>query len=78
MRIKKNSNEKINAEQEANEEVPAENEIPIKSENLEEKITSLEQEINQYKELALRKAAEFENYKRRTENDQLNLIKVCR
>ncbi|MDZ7608024.1 MAG: nucleotide exchange factor GrpE [Cyclobacteriaceae bacterium] len=74
---KEELNEKINADQEANEEVPEENEITITSENLEEKIALLEQEINQYKELALRKAAEFENYKRRTENDQLNLLKYA-
>ena len=74
---KEELNKKINTEQEANEEVPVENEIPVTSENIEEKIASLEQEINQYKELALRKAAEFENYKRRTENDQLNLLKYA-
>lgn len=45
--------------------------------NLEENIKSLEAEINKYKELALRKAAEFENYKRRTENDQLSLLKYA-
>ena len=74
---KEELNKKIDAEQETNEEVSEENEIPITSENLEEKIAILEQEINQYKELALRKAAEFENYKRRTENDQLNLLKYA-
>ncbi|MBE0551517.1 MAG: nucleotide exchange factor GrpE [Ignavibacterium sp.] len=74
---KEELNKKIDAEQETNEEVSEENEIPFTSENLEEKIAILEQEINQYKELALRKAAEFENYKRRTENDQLNLLKYA-
>lgn len=47
------------------------------AENFEEKIASLEKQLNEYKEIALRKAAEFENYKRRTENDQLNLIKYA-
>lgn len=42
---------------------------------LTEKISSLEKEIEEYKDKMLRKAAEFENYKRRTENDQLNLLK---
>lgn len=74
---KEDSNENIEAEQELNEEVQAENETSDQNINLEEKIASLEQEINQYKELALRKAAEFENYKRRTENDQLNLLKYA-
>ncbi|MCH6573738.1 MAG: nucleotide exchange factor GrpE [Bacteroidetes bacterium] len=42
--------------------------------NFEEKITQLEQEVVEFKDKLLRKAAEFENYKRRTENDQLNLL----
>lgn len=42
--------------------------------NFEEKITQLEQEVVDLKDKLLRKAAEFENYKRRTENDQINLI----
>jgi len=70
-------NENINDEQEINAEVPVENQTSFQSENLEEKINALEQELNKYKELALRKAAEFENYKRRTENDQLNLLKYA-
>ena len=51
---------------------------PIKAQNeiteLEEKIKSLEQQAEEYKDKLLRRAAEFENYKRRSENDQLNLI----
>ncbi len=74
---KEELNEEINEQQEINNEVPVEPESSIQTENLEEKIKILEQEIIQYKELALRKAAEFENYKRRTENDQLNLLKYA-
>ena len=74
---KEELNEDINEEQEINNEVPVEHESSNQIENLEEKIKVLEQEIIQYKELALRKAAEFENYKRRTENDQLNLLKYA-
>ena len=74
---KEEMNENLNADQEFNEEFPVENGITNQSENLEEKVKALVQEINQYKELALRKAAEFENYKRRTENDQLNLLKYA-
>ncbi len=58
-----------------------ENHSSADSGNLEEvnkeKIEYLEKEIQEYKEKLLRKAAEFENYKRRTENDQLNLIKYA-
>jgi molecular chaperone GrpE len=46
----------------------------IKIEDLQKRIEELENESNEWKEKFLRKAAEFENYKRRTENDQLNLI----
>jgi molecular chaperone GrpE len=43
----------------------------------EERIKSLEQEVQDSKDRLLRKAAEFENYKRRTENDQMNLLKYA-
>ncbi len=46
-------------------------------ENLEEKLRITEKELETYKDRLLRKAAEFENYKRRTENDQLNLFKYA-
>jgi len=74
---KEEMNENLNADQELNEEFQVENGTTNQSENLEEKVKALKLEINQYKELALRKAAEFENYKRRTENDQLNLLKYA-
>ncbi len=44
---------------------------------LNERISELEKTNSELKDLLLRKAAEFENYKRRTENDQLNLIKYA-
>ena len=40
----------------------------------EEKIAELEVQAKEWHDKFLRKAAEFENYKRRTENDQFNLI----
>jgi molecular chaperone GrpE len=40
----------------------------------EEKIAELETQVKEWHDKFLRKAAEFENYKRRTENDQFNLI----
>lgn len=40
-------------------------------------IEHYEKELADYKDKLLRKAAEFENYKRRTENDQLNLLKYA-
>jgi molecular chaperone GrpE len=46
----------------------------LKENKLEENVKQLEQEVADLKDKLLRKAAEFENYKRRTENDQINLI----
>ncbi len=46
-------------------------------EEAKQKIELYENQITDYKDKLLRKAAEFENYKRRTENDQLNLLKYA-
>ena len=43
-------------------------------EKTEIKIAELEAQVKDWQDKLLRKAAEFENYKRRTENDQFNLI----
>lgn len=43
-------------------------------ENAEAKIAELEAQVKEWNDKFLRKAAEFENYKRRTENDQFNLL----
>ncbi|MDP2362857.1 MAG: nucleotide exchange factor GrpE [Ignavibacteria bacterium] len=74
--LKNEMDENTGSENEMSEEHPVEAEI-INNLEFEEKIKSLEAEVNRYKELLLRKAAEFENYKRRTENDQLNLLKYA-
>lgn len=57
--------------EELNEETLKENSTEL---NADEKIVQLENEVAELKDKVLRKAAEFENYKRRTENDQLNLL----
>ena len=41
----------------------------------EKSVAELEDRIHELEDTLLRKVAEFENYKRRTENDQMNLIK---
>ena len=66
-----NENEEIKDE----EEVSSSGEEKISEE--EKKIIELENQVAELKDRLLRKAAEFENYKRRTENDQLNLIKYA-
>ena len=56
--------EKADAENSDSETVDEEN----------SKTANLELQVNELQDKLLRKAAEFENYKRRTENDQFNLI----
>lgn len=68
-----NENNNQNEKEEQNsimEETNNENKI----EEIQKRIEELEKQSNEWKEKFLRKAAEFENYKRRTENDQLNLL----
>lgn len=68
-------NENINQnEKEDQNSIMEETNKEIKIEELQKRIEELEKESNEWKEKFLRKAAEFENYKRRTENDQLNLL----
>ena len=80
--MSKNKKDKLQDEQN-NLEEPEENkseisEVEQKSENnlqqADTKIAELEKEVKELQDKLLRKAAEFENYKRRTENDQFNLI----
>lgn len=52
------------------EEIKEENNL----EQTDGKIADLEIQVKEFQDKLLRKAAEFENYKRRTENDQFNLI----
>lgn len=66
-----------------NEHINEENNLTVdqKIENnkaeYEKIIDELNKELNKYKDLLLRKAAEFENYKRRTDSEQLNLLKYA-
>ncbi|MGQ9643191.1 MAG: nucleotide exchange factor GrpE [Ignavibacterium sp.] len=68
-----NENNNQNEKEEQNS-IMEETNKEIKVEELQKRIEELEKESNEWKEKFLRKAAEFENYKRRTENDQLNLL----
>jgi len=72
--------EKIINEEESNSQIDVENkENKSTDSDIEQtsKIQELETKINELKDAFLRKAAEFENYKRRTENDQFNLLKYA-
>ena len=62
------------SEKEEDTELTEENSDEIES---EEKINELEEKVKSLEDTLLRKVAEFENYKRRTENDQMNLLKYA-
>jgi molecular chaperone GrpE len=66
------NNNKPEPEIEQLQDASGESEEPI--ENKDKRIEELENEVADLKDKLLRRAAEFENYKRRTENDQLNLL----
>lgn len=46
-------------------------------EKLQNEINQLKEEVNQWKDKFLRKMAEFDNYKKRVEQDQIQLIKYA-
>lgn len=78
---KENINENMN---ENPEEIKMNNEKDDMNEAIEESVDQtnermkeLETTISQWQDKYIRKVAEFENYKRRTENDQLSLIKYA-
>jgi molecular chaperone GrpE len=72
----KNINEIEINEEKAKQEVKDEDvqEEVKEAEKEEDRIKELESEVSELKDKLLRRAAEFENYKRRTENDQLSLL----
>jgi molecular chaperone GrpE len=81
--ITKDKKEKVNpqkAEQQENGNLPEEKEstgVSGEKDELEiarKKISGLEEQLRELQDKLLRKAAEFENYKRRVENDQFNLL----
>jgi molecular chaperone GrpE len=57
--------------------LPAPTEPPSEIEELKAKVTELEKSVELYKDQFLRKAAEFENFKRRTENEYLNITRFA-
>jgi len=66
-----------NAGNSGEEEIKSLSALELKENELKtavERISLLEKQNSEFKDMLLRKAAEFENYKRRIENDQLNII----
>ena len=71
---KKDKNQEEQEEIKSEEPTNNESEESAQFEKAEAKIAELETQVKEWNDKFLRKAAEFENYKRRTENDQFNLI----
>lgn len=76
---KKKDKEMEEKEIEIKDETSEQEDVEAKEEEKTEEssIDELEEKIKSMQDTLLRKAAEFENYKRRTENDQLNLLKYA-
>jgi molecular chaperone GrpE len=70
---KKESEELLPAEVPQEVQPPAPTEPPSEIEILKAKIAELEKSVELYKDQFLRKAADFENFKKRTESDYLNM-----
>ncbi|MGA9365586.1 MAG: nucleotide exchange factor GrpE [Bacteroidota bacterium] len=70
---KKESEELPSAEVPEEALLPAPTEPPSEIESLRARIAELEKSVELYKDQFLRKAADFENFKKRTENDYLNM-----
>lgn len=75
---KKKKEQEIEISDEINNDSTTE-ESTVTDEESEQEVTTkeLEEKISTLQDSLLRKVAEFENYKRRTENDQLNLLKYA-
>lgn len=76
------NDEKINPDQDNNKieierETSEVSKLEAELKSALDKNAELEKQFNEYKDAYIRKLAEFENYKRRTENDQLNLLKYA-
>jgi len=71
----KKNHDKETKEKDAQQNEEKKNKSTEDMDELSKRVEELEKEVEENKDKILRKAAEFENYKRRTENDQLNLLK---
>ena len=60
-------------------EEPQEEQVeqPEQSENLEQKVAELEQKVADLEDIKLRQMAEFDNYRRRTNKEKLELIETA-
>jgi molecular chaperone GrpE len=70
-------NHEENSKETTNETFNEKIEEITENEGLQKQFDELQKQLETYKDQLLRKAAEFENFKKRTENDYLNLTKFA-
>jgi molecular chaperone GrpE len=75
MEEKKSDNKSNGTPEEIKQETPPP-ELPEVTESALQ-LEELQKQVDQYKDLLLRKAAEFDNFKRRAENDASNILKYA-
>ncbi|MCI0705957.1 MAG: nucleotide exchange factor GrpE [Ignavibacteriae bacterium] len=63
--------------QEVKKQAAEQTETPPQGLDLTQKLAEAEQQVQQYKDLLLRKAAEFENYKKRVESESAVIVKFA-
>jgi molecular chaperone GrpE len=51
---------------------------PVKSDELSQKLAEAEKQVEYYKDLLLRKVAEFDNIKKRTENESASVVRYAK
>lgn len=73
----KDQNNELYNEQMENEELNNSENEKVDEENVFERIAELEEKNQELNDRLLRRLAEFENYKKRTEQDQLNILKYA-
>ncbi len=74
LKVTKGNNEEKVRTKSKSKSKPSPSSIKIK--NLNKKLEKIENERNEFKDKLLRKAAEFENYKKRRENEVAQLIEI--
>ncbi|MGB2868375.1 MAG: nucleotide exchange factor GrpE [Bacteroidota bacterium] len=67
----------LHQSQQSPTQTPPVGDAPGASDELTAKVAELEKQVEQYKDLLLRKAAEFENYKRRAENEAVTIVQFA-
>ncbi len=70
-------NEENETKEENGQEQQPQNEGTPETDDLKSKLTEAEKQVEMYKDLMYRKAAEFENYKKRAENESASIVRYA-